>query len=353
MVQPADQPDHGGRIRRHPVVTGVLAVVALLLGALLVVTLTPLLDRRLASEPDVPASYEQAQARAAELTALDGPEVNPACRSEVLDHGQRTARSVVLLHGYTNCPEQFSVMARTYFDAGYNVVVLRIPEHGMADRMTRALSDLNPGDLVEAADDAVDVAAGLGERVSVVGLSAGGTMAAWAAAERDDVAEVGLLAPMMVPKLLPDFSVAPAARLSRFIPDIYVWWDPELKEQLASPPHAYPRYSLRSAGAMIALGRYAASSIDRTVPLERLVVVTNENDAAVSNSAIASMADELDDHAATRVDHVFPADLGYEHDVVDPQGENAADLEDIYETLGPLLGIPELAEHLRAHRAGA
>ena len=50
------------------------------------------------------------------------------------------------------------------------------------------------------------------------------------------------------------------------------------------------------------------------------------------------------------MDHVFAEDLGYQHDVVDPQGENAADLETIYDTLGPLLGIPELTDALMRAR---
>lgn len=334
--------------KRHPVLWTVLAVVAVLVASVLLLGFTPLLDDDLASQPEITSDYDAAMVKADALTAVDGPEINPLCGSQVLTHGERTQRSVVLLHGYTNCPQQFMVMAQAYFDAGYNVVVPRIPEHGYADRMTDALSDLDPGKLTAFADDVVDIASGLGERVSVVGLSAGGTLAAWLAAERDDVVEVALLAPLMVPRILPEFTVGPIARWSSILPDYYLWWDGEQQEALASPPYAYPRYSLHSLGALLAVGRRAQGNVDRTQDLQRLVIVTNENDAAVSNAAVQKVADNLDDRTVTRVDHVFAEELGYRHDLVDPAGENASDLPDIYATLGPLLGIPDLPDALAA-----
>ena len=344
------EPAREHRWRRPLALIGGAALVLLVAGVL-VLGFTPVLDGDLESRPAPATDHAQAMTLAADLKAADGPEVNPLCGTQVLDHGERTQRSVVLLHGYTNCPQQFSVMAKAYYDAGYNVVLARIPEHGMADRMTRALSGLDPEDLTAFADSTVDIASGLGDRVSVVGLSAGGTLAAWLAAQRDDVAEVALLAPLMVPKVLPETTVGPVSRLGGVLPDFYLWWDGKLKEQLATPPYAYPRYSIHSLGSLLAVGRRAQGRVDRTVPLERLLVVTNDNDGAVKNAAVARVADRLGDHATERVDHVFPEDLGYKHDLVDPQGENAADLAAIYDTLGPLLGIPELTDALEAASA--
>jgi carboxylesterase len=323
-------------------IVGVLAATVLLLG------FTPLLDDDLESRPDPATDYASAMASADALLAADGDDIDTRCRSQVLTQGQRTERSVVLLHGYTNCPQQFAVMAQAYSDAGYNVVVARLPEHGKADRLTKALSDLDPGELTALGDQAVDIAAGLGERVTVVGLSAGGTLAAWLAGERDDVAEAVLMAPLIVPKVLPEATVGPVARLGSVLPDLYLWWDGSQKEQLATPPYAYPRYSVHSLGAMLAVGRRAQGDIDRTTDLERLVVVSNDNDGAVKNAAIDRLGRRLADHATEDVTHVFTKDLGYKHDIVDPQGENAADLPAIYATLGPLLGLPDLADSLSA-----
>ena len=325
----------------------VLGAVAVLVG---VMVFTPLLDSDLASEPDPASTYEQGMARAEELTAADGPDVNPVCQSRVLDQGERTETAVVLLHGYTNCPQQWDAIARAYADAGYSVVVPRLPGHGEQDRLSPALSSITPDELVETGDLAVDIAAGLGEDVWVVGLSGGGTLAGWLASERDEIGTAVLVAPLVAPKVLPEFAVGPVSRAFRVIPDISLWWDSALKEQLASPPYAYPRYTLRSLGAFLAIGRATQHTEPRReTPLDRLVVITNENDAAVSNAGVYDVERQLeqllrlDTEGGDRIDYVFASSDGYQHDVIDPEGENADDLDEIYPVLGPLIGLPELS----------
>src|SRR4029077_598669 len=49
-------------------------------------------------------TYEAGIEIAASLQRLDGPDVNPACHTRLYTHGRRTEQSVVLLHGFTNCP---------------------------------------------------------------------------------------------------------------------------------------------------------------------------------------------------------------------------------------------------------
>ena len=146
---------------------------------------------------------------------------------------------MVLLHGYTNCPQQWERIALAYAAQGVSVVVPRLPG-GEADRLTRALSDLTPEALAATANQALDVAAGLGEQVHVVGASAGGTLAAWLATNRDEVERLTLIAPLAVPKPLPEVAVWPVARAVRLAPDAYVWWDGQQRERLATPPYAYP-----------------------------------------------------------------------------------------------------------------
>lgn len=329
--------------RRHRVLTGLGATVVVLALVVGVALFTPLLDSDLRVQVGPAASYEQAMGKADTLAALDGDEINPACRSRVVDQGQRSERAVVLLHGFTNCPAQFDVIAQAYADAGYSVVVPRLPGHGEADRLSAALSGVRPADLVEAGDAAVDIATGLAEDVTVVGLSGGGTLAGYLAAQRDEVDRVVLIAPLVVPKILPEFAVAPVARAFRVLPDMYWWWDGEQKAALADPPYAYPRFSFRSLGAFLAIGRAAQAGQPRTTTLDKLVVITNENDNAVSNAGVNALARALEPLAQTRVDYDFSKDLGYGHDLVDPLGENAENLAAIYPVIGPLLGIPALS----------
>ncbi len=327
------------RRRRALLAGGALA----LLVTVAVLLFTPVLDDSLDVEADPAPTYEDALRRADALSAADGPDIAAACRTRVDVHGGRTDHAVVLLHGYTNCPAQFDAVADAYAAEGWSVVVPRLPGHGEADRMTRALSEVTPGELVDTAEEATDIAAGLGEEVTVVGLSGGGTLTAWLASERDDVSEAVLIAPLVVPKVLPEFAVGPVSRAFRYTPDVYLWWDGEKKGALAEPPYAYPRYSLRSLGAFLAVGRAAQRPPERTTTLRRLVVVTNENDAAVSNVGVDRVAAALTVPGVEREDLTLPATLGWKHDLVDPQGENADVLPEIYALLGPLLGVDELS----------
>ncbi len=128
-----------------------------------VLLLSPILDEPLTIEVEPAATYEEALRRTDALRAADGADVAPVCRSRVDVHGERTAHAVVLLHGYTNCPAQFSAIADAYAAKGWSVVVPRLPGHGEADRMTSALPDITSGGLVDTAGEATDIAAGLGE----------------------------------------------------------------------------------------------------------------------------------------------------------------------------------------------
>ena len=73
----------------------------------------------------------------------------------------------------------------------------RLPRHGLADRRVENLTPLKAEELRDCADTGVDIGCGLGEKVYVAGLSAGGTMAAWVAQNRGEVARMLLIAPAL------------------------------------------------------------------------------------------------------------------------------------------------------------
>jgi carboxylesterase len=82
-----------------------------------------------------PESSTEAQVRIAQAVARDeaDPAVTPDCRTQALVHPGRRAKAVLMLHGYTECPAQFSSLAQRYHDQGYNVYVPRAPRHGVTD----------------------------------------------------------------------------------------------------------------------------------------------------------------------------------------------------------------------------
>ena len=80
------------------------------------------------------------------LAAADGADaaIDPRCVPYVLHHGAATERAIVLFHGFTNCPRQFSALAQQFFERGFNVYVPRLPRHGLRDKLTTELAGSRP-----------------------------------------------------------------------------------------------------------------------------------------------------------------------------------------------------------------
>src|SRR5712691_9015007 len=134
---------------------------------------------------------------AGSFQALDGPNVNPVCGTRLYVHGQRTKRSLVLLHGFTNCPQQFDELGRSLYELGWNVLIPRYPRHGYSDRLTTSITELRSEQLVALATRAAEAGAGLGERLTVAGLALGGTLTGLLAQEHEGVERAVLIAPML------------------------------------------------------------------------------------------------------------------------------------------------------------
>ena len=291
------------------------------------------------SSPDPAADYTEAVTRIADLQALDGPEV--AHGTIFMGQGSKVATAVVLLHGYTNNPEQFREIGEAYHAAGHNVLIPRFPGHGMRDLMTKELSKLDAAALVESTDNAVDIAAGMGENVEVVGLSGGGTMAVWAGYNRDEVTSAVPISPFIEPAGIPVALIRPVTEIVHALPDVYIWWDPSKKEEHL-PPDAYPRFSLRSLTAFLDVGASVVrDDPQRDTTLAQAIYISNASDKSV-NETYGDMV--FEEHVGPMSDEVlyyeFDESLGYAHDLIDPTGLNADSIEAIYTQLFEWLGLP-------------
>src|SRR5262249_34407815 len=131
-------------------------------------------DDLLVSQPHPAATYAEAAARFEALSAKDDEQVNVVCRSQLLSHGAKVERAIVLVHGIPNCPQQYARLGPLFFERGLNVLIPRMPHHGYADRATHDLRLLTTAELRDFADETSDIACGLGEQVIYLGLSAGG-----------------------------------------------------------------------------------------------------------------------------------------------------------------------------------
>ena len=295
----------------------------------------------LGSRPDGAAGYGEAVERITAAAARDATELlAPEGPGFALLTGGRTERSVVLFHGYTSAPRQFLIIAEAYRTAGCNVWVPRMPFHGYVDRLTRDLSLLTAPMLRNHADRAVDIATGLGERGTVVGLSGGGSLATWCAVERPEVAETVAISPLMQPLGVPHWATRALAAVLPHVPDWYAWWYPRMKD--AMPGYGYPDFSYRGIGALLQLVYWAQRVADRRPRsvAGRFTLVKNEGDERLDSAFNVRLVERLVPPDRLTI-HTIPASEGLIHDIVTPEatGENHAKIDVAYRHLSEALGL--------------
>jgi carboxylesterase len=300
-------------------VSGVcLLMLCIQLGVML--ALLPL--RPLTSRTQPVADYDEALARITALQARDTDIINPVCRTQLLTHGRRVERVIVMLHGYTNCPQQFVRLGQQFYERGCNVLIPRIPHHGFTDRLTDELKYLTAETLVTFTDEVIDSAHGLGERVTVMGLSLSGTLTLWAALQRADVERAVAIAPFIAPHNAPVLLMPTLARLWLLLPNLLVWWDSKLKAAIPGPPHAYPRIATRSVAHLMRIV-FAIAEATRQGAKPRahsLMLIINAADPAVDNAPTKAIIERWRANGATQIEtYEFDASLKLIHDIIDEQ----------------------------------
>ncbi|MCA2216854.1 alpha/beta hydrolase [Jidongwangia harbinensis] len=312
--------------------TGRLATPAFVAVAVAAVYLWPLGSDDLRTATPRSLDYAAAMAEAGRAADADrgNAAVLPACRSQVFSHGTRTAKAVLLLHGYTGCPRQMSGLARRFFERGYNVYVPRAPRHGESDPGAHRANDA--GELVAHASAGLDVAAGLGAEVGVAGHSGGGVLATWLAQYRTDAVRHALvMAPFFAPH--PDRA---AAYQIRPVTVLYgLRWLPD--RRVAGSDVTY-------AG----LGQYLRITANlrdepRNAHLASVAVVTADGDEVVDPARAVAVTQRLsraNDLSLRRL--TLPGGIGTGHDFVDGSALGAAELlplfVDLYEGRPATLG---------------
>ncbi len=291
--------------------------------------------------PNPSASYEAAMERVAAVQATEAAlPLHDGGRSIILTHGRRTERVFVLLHGLTNAPRQFADLGAKLFATGANVIIPRLAHHGLADRMTTEHAAMTADDLVRYADNALDVAEGLGEHVTVVGLSVSGISAAWLAFTRKDLDQAFLLAPLLGLRGVPQWAMPPLTSALVRLPNRFLWWNPKLRENLPGPPYNYPRFPTSGLGEALWLAENVAA---QTGPLavRRLGIVLTAGDLAVDNARTLRLAGQWREASPdTQIFiHEFPASERVPHDFIDPLQPDAQT-----EKVNPLLVEWLLAE---------
>ncbi|XVV17714.1 alpha/beta hydrolase [Actinoplanes sp. CA-131856] len=235
-------------------------------------------------------------------------------RSRLLSHGERTPRAVLLLHGYTLGPGQYDDLARDYYERGYNVWVPRAPGHGTAD--PRAHHRVTVDGLTAYASESLDIVAGLGEEVTVVGISGGAVLAAWLAQNRDAVRRLLLLSPFFGPAGVPARAVRPLT---------FLYARGLLPDRITSRG-----YSLAAVTRYLTIVHRLPDPPRRT-RLRSIAVAISETDGVVDPVAAVTVPRRIAEANGIRLlTWTLPASLGVGHDTLALTGPDAAGLRKRY-----------------------
>ena len=269
---------------------------------------------------DPATDYETAIARFAQVQAQEEAHetLNPVCRSKLLTHGSKTERVIILMHGMTNCPQQFVEFAPKLYEQGYNVLIPRMPHNGLADLDTDDLRYLKAAELRDCSNAMVDIARGLGDHITFLGLSVGGLMAAWVTQYRDDINKAVIIAPSFT--ISPHIGVGLSKvimRLFLIIPNIMTQ---RLKPFKDGPDHNYLGFATRGLGEMMRFGFSIYNTSKQTsAASQSVLVITNAADAAVNNKIPLKVAQNWQNNGLKQLDtYEFDAKYKLIHDLIDP-----------------------------------
>jgi len=276
----------------------------------------------LESHPNPVRNYDEAVAHVKAMQEEDNQDlVRDVCITKLYEHGTLTEHVIVLLHGFTNCPEQFNELGRQYYEAGNNVLIPRMPNHGLSDRLTDDLVQLTAESLTAFGDKVMDIAHGLGRRVTVMGISGSGTLVAWLAQNRADLDFAFAIAPLFGLAFIPAWATTLFERVALLLPNFFLWWDPRTRaENPYSIYYAYPRYPTRALVEIIRLGTITRVQAERSAPLAGIMtMIINDAEPAVSNVEISRFLRLWRKHGNVRVNEVhFEKEMKLPHDIITP-----------------------------------
>lgn len=306
--------------RRKPGTDGrrskIIVIALSLVVGLIIVALTPWGIGSIRYRPDPVYTYAGALQRIEAFQKQETAPMNPDCELKLLTHGRRVARAIVLVHGYTSCPQVFAGLGQRFYELGYNVLIAPLPHHGLADRMTDAQALLRAEELAAYSDQVVDIAHGLGEHVTMAGISLGGNVTAWAAQTRSDLDLAVVISPALGFLQIPTALTSPVMNLYRVRPNSYEWWD--ATQANMEPRYMYPRHSTRALAETLRLGFAVQAAARRASPAAgSIIVVTNPSDTSINPALVERVVSDWRTHGARLTTYAFDAGLHLPHNLVD------------------------------------
>lgn len=294
-----------------------VAVIALILALL---WFWPLgIDYAAPSSGNAGATFADAMGAVSAAVQEAGGEVNPLCHTRAVTSGAASDHVVVIFHGLGSCPQQFADFAQMLLGRGANVLLVRLPYHGMADRLADAPANSSAEQALAEAGHWIGVAHGLGEKVTVLGFSGGAGIAAHLAQTRGDIDRAVIVAPLVGVQALPAAGTRPISTLARFVPNWWGWFNPDLKEKVEGPTYTYPRYASRALAEFLRIGLKDVELPGAQPPATTDIrVVLNGSDEVVRNEMARSLVEGWQANGVDVRVYEFPADIGLKHDMIDP-----------------------------------
>jgi esterase/lipase len=268
-----------------------------------------------------PPSYEEAIATITRRQAVEDSIVVAGGRTLLLTHGARTPRVFVLLHGFSDLPDQFAVVGQHLFAAGDNVYIPRLPHHGERRAPVRALGRVRAPELARFGDSTIALARGLGDSIIVMGLSAGGVIAGSIAQYHPEVQRAVLIAPALGASTLTDNQEHAVIILASKLP--------EITRTNAPIDTTRPDYvqgiTTHGLAQVLLLGQQVRDESDHLTPgAKEMIFLLNEADRTVSEGAAMEVAQRWFEHGARVGVYRFGAKLKLQHNVmeIDARGGN-------------------------------
>jgi pimeloyl-ACP methyl ester carboxylesterase len=282
-------------------------VLGFVLAAAIVTAFIPL--SRTGLDASAPAPLQTPVAARAAIAGQIAAEhdVKADCHSRLVEPAGTAKGVIVLLHGLGSCPAQMSALAAVLADDGYLVYMPLLPEHGRIGGQGSTLDGLTEERYRAFGDRTIDIARGFGVPVSVLGISAGGNIAAWIGQHRGDVEVAVVVSPALGLGRVPSFVTTGAMNLFARLPSFGFPYGEPL-------PHTYDGLATRPLAATFNFGRsLIETSGEKRPAAKRVAFVVNEHDHTSSNDLALTLAGRMQ-----AVVQALPASLKLPSDSIDP-----------------------------------
>lgn len=286
-----------------PLFTPLITAISLILGPTLHPEIVAAQDQLKSPSEIEKLSYDDAIARVNDIIAEENStnDIRPECHSIMKDHGKKTDKAVVLIHGVSGCPAHFAELADKFYDEGYNVFIPRMPKHGLTDNNRHG--EVTLAELASFAEQTTSILSGLGEEAGVAGSSGGSSVATW-------IAQYGK---GTVKKLL-------------LLEPFYATYD-EFQNTLVKKVYGWnllPDILINGNLSLRALGKYLllvdSYKPDMYAPgVESISVILSEGDKGIDHNEAANVSKKMADSSGAEYQYVeLPKSMGLEHGIINP-----------------------------------